>query len=734
MTNSPSLIAFNGGPTDCMEATANVFLAPLRLALGYSVEVIGDQVDKNSHMAQLSNVIAKIALLALQLLVAPFTLLGLLFNHLSTTHYQKYQQLIALPLPSPDETPSRPTSPRINPSCPIDVSPLNLDASPDCVYPRIENLSEAVEGFHFPHRTFTPMAAVPSATLKELDEKKPTPGLGALDHVALAAQEFARGAVHVATAVGRVAVFAKDVVADKDEPWKQQKHYLVLQRYEYLYISEYARLQRSPDDVLAKETVKLLLLVQNLDEKAPSSMRNLHRTFLAELRKVLESNEYKTELQNKKEGRPYSPAVDSLLEICYTRFKKSEICEFTFHVIVDAICRGRAALDRPIAPDEVIKLTLTEQFEAIDHAPEVAPKLPRWRDNLEGATDVAFDPHGKGANVPHALYSIPGAVIGSSRPTVSAIRFGTPTSSGVIIPEFRCFLEALRFRKEKHVYFNMQEYGKEKGSAREVAHAIPGVGRALEKAYHIRFADDARSRAIIALEKEFRGVLNVVTLAQDSEFYKQSGAKWGADAKIDGQQFQDAFMKELLETSGKSGFYFPQAWVQDERFTAHLKFLQDQVYDILFVSKAAQPTLSLQERKDFIELYYAFLELYIIEYAEADSFNIACKDAIDRAGKANALLFELILVMIDKTNSVRHQEDLLAITHGPAYLTKKQAMLKHRRERLESALKYLRDPSVKWRVGEFCEQLQIARGVLDVDVRRISTGQAELWRKGEPAE
>jgi hypothetical protein len=415
------------------------------------------------------------------------------------------------------------------------------------------------------------------------------------------------------------------------------------------------------------------------------------------LRFIINQPYYSEAVKQKREGSSYDQSLDVLLDIAYSRFKNLEIGQFCYNVVSKAILLGRKEQGlSPAIPriDLAEKLSLEEQFEAIDHlkASEFgATRAGVNYGNFRGALDLQFDPHLE-TNLPYALYHIPKEVFDSKFDQVDVLRFGTPTRSGEVIEEFKAFLQALQFKGEKHLYVNMQHFDEGAAKFNRSLKSLPYLGYWFAGSHHMLKGDNMRSFAIHELQEEFGDAFVFVSLAQDSSFYHQKEGPWMYETSIAFQEFAQEFFNQFENLKGLSGIYLPEILKTDLAFMQKAKDLMSEVHKALFEAK---PNLSKQERKDFIEIYYAFFELMLIKTLNISSMNIACKDAIDRAGKSNALLFKLLsLVNGDRDESVK-EKSFVAITHGPAFLVKKQAILEHRRERLVSAIKYFEKPTAR---------------------------------------
>lgn len=536
-----------------------------------------------------------------------------------------------------------------------------------------------------------------------------------------------------------VASLYRNYLAEYDHPWKQQKYRLSLE-------GEHLALAREQRSELSKTELGLAVLRLATAVDTPllqQDPRSLHHFCLIELRNILSSESYLQELQKKKEGLPYDPAVDVALQLAFLRFRGTNLYSFCEY-LVDLMVSGGVSLAQveptveeetptttvtntaaeeldleEASPPEVAKAkedavitsaspevatesdqkstsvsaveaemeddwemvpldtaaSLERERQAIEDASATA-KAPRravlWG-NARGTFNVHFDPHLQ-SNVPFVwgTFQMPNAQ--GENKEVTLMRLGSPTNEGwgnpQINEEFRAYIQHLQFEGKCHLYVSLQN-------------DTPGK-------------EAARSAAIKELQNEFPGTFYAVVLDQDSSFYKQK-KEFGAET-MKADVFIDQFMQRM--TGSNTGFYFPEAWKGGptgifEPTAEHpvcVRSILKLVHQTAFASKA---DLTVAERKNFIEVAYAFLELFLVQQSGADSLNISCKDAIDRAGKNNSLLFYLMMILQNKDEDSVCQHRHRVLTEAPALLVKKQPIIHERWVRLVGALQQLQQPEVR---------------------------------------
>ena len=79
------------------------------------------------------------------------------------------------------------------------------------------------------------------------------------------------------------------------------------------------------------------------------------------------------------------------------------------------------------------------------------------------------------------------------------------------------------------------------------------------------------------------------------------------------------------------------------------------------------------------------LTLQLLKLSDADTFNMSCKDAIDRGGKSMALLLRVLGIISGKDQEPEFAEEQMVSTHSPALIVKKQPIIPGRAVRFTQA-------------------------------------------------
>jgi hypothetical protein len=191
----------------------------------------------------------------------------------------------------------------------------------------------------------------------------------------------------------------------------------------------------------------------------------------------------------------------------------------------------------------------------------------------------------------------------------------------------------------------------------------------------------ARCNAVEEAQKktEFENTLIVATLPKDTDFYLQSGSyvEWDDAAEF------TKLLKSQVESGEECGFFIPPGIHLAEL----LEFVDKAIKTIHTLFFAGKDRLLHKNRLDFIEIFYLFFSLKLIEEFKPDSFSFTCKDAVDTGSAASAEMFALLRMMNDSSHFSKVEEDfLLWMVYGPALLVRDRAIDIQRFNRMTSAL------------------------------------------------
>lgn len=196
--------------------------------------------------------------------------------------------------------------------------------------------------------------------------------------------------------------------------------------------------------------------------------------------------------------------------------------------------------------------------------------------------------------------------------------------------------------------------------------------------------DHFRSAAIEDLtnHESFQKHIDVVTIAKDTEFYHQL-------APYHLENHAEAFIKQFEQQlkDEESGFFFTKEWKK----SVLIDFIKNGLKAVHRVFFSNKNILLREHRLDFIEIFYLFLELKLIELSNPNIVGFTCKDSIDTGESAAAQLFIFLKLLNQEQLSESDRENLNLMLYGPPLLYRERIMLPERFNRLISAVKVIED-------------------------------------------
>ena len=188
---------------------------------------------------------------------------------------------------------------------------------------------------------------------------------------------------------------------------------------------------------------------------------------------------------------------------------------------------------------------------------------------------------------------------------------------------------------------------------------------------------------------EFKNHLTVITLTKDTEFYHQL-------APYHQDNHAEIFIEHLKEhlADVNSGFYFPDS-IRKALFPHFINGVIEAVHRIFFSNKNI---LLREHRMDFIEIFYLFLQLKLIELVKPDSFSLTCKDGVDIGAAANAQLFAFLKLINKEKFTEADHACMNQILYGPSVFVRGRVVQPERFNRMLNAIRTME--SIKDQLGE----------------------------------
>lgn len=303
----------------------------------------------------------------------------------------------------------------------------------------------------------------------------------------------------------------------------------------------------------------------------------------------------------------------------------------------------------------------TALLEGYDHLQNVLKNYPngplfKALDSFSEESYESFEPLAQ-ENFPRCLYFIENEGF-----KVSMLRLPSPTKQEVINKAevsilFETFIQSLRKleKNQQLLLINLQDRTSWKEHAR--CHVIEEMPK------HSHFVD----------------ILEVCTLAKDTNFYHQSEDYEEIASALD---FIKVFREQIL--SGEDcGFYFskmiPITYLEG--------FITECIQKIHLHFFGKKDILSHKNRLDFIEIFYFFFTLKLLDTLKPSHIALSCKDAIDTGPAAYAGLFGFIKLFSEDNQWDHEEEDFFIwMLQCPALLQRERAIHRQRYQRTIHAL------------------------------------------------
>lgn len=287
------------------------------------------------------------------------------------------------------------------------------------------------------------------------------------------------------------------------------------------------------------------------------------------------------------------------------------------------------------------------------------PLLNQYAQSAMGQTQY-FDPLYEG-NFPEHLGTF--KIFNENEKEIKFLAFGSPTSCGEISKEFVAWMSWNKLNSQKHLFVVNQDM------------RYPSL---------VNY-EEQRVQSILRVgENEFKDVLYCVVLSKNSDFYYQQGEYQNASHAVD-------FKRNLLEQHFDvpphlSGNLITQS-IQDKipNIKHFCSLLLDQIHHRLFYNKEE---LTNAERQIFLDVFHDFLVLKIVEDLKVDSFNISCKDAIDRAADSVSRLWAHVGIVKDMEKIRNFVNYFLAFLLTRAMKVRKRPIIHERADRCIQAVHF----------------------------------------------
>lgn len=431
----------------------------------------------------------------------------------------------------------------------------------------------------------------------------------------------------------------------------------------------YQESSKFPQRQLVQYVNKALMAI--LLSSNPSNLVNNHpqktcmeyfHDFQVFLRAALDTDDYQKLITNnkKRSNKASHHLIFMIHSLCKSLYMKvqawQEMIGMSANLINEAKESFPVHIDKLKHEDHPISNRLEEDYEAMSKLIKNHPSGPlnMVLQVLEHGGYQTFDPmlH---LDIPNMLYSLD-----CQEHRMTNIHLPSPTlqeyiQKANVIEESKAFLRSYvePGEEKKHLMFNMQD--------------------------RTSWREHFRCRALEELHENpnFKELLTVVTLPKDTEFYNQH-APYQHDNQA--KNFKESLKEQFSDDN--CGFYIPQE-IKKQLTPDIIDGLIEAIHSIFFSSKNM---LMRKSRLDFIELFYLFLELKIIELVKPESFSFTCKDGIDIGGAASVELFAFLKLISNETITEEEIEYLNMMLYTGSLLYRERIMLPDRFHRMESLL------------------------------------------------
>ncbi|MFS8563000.1 MAG: hypothetical protein LVR00_01150 [Rhabdochlamydiaceae bacterium] len=234
-------------------------------------------------------------------------------------------------------------------------------------------------------------------------------------------------------------------------------------------------------------------------------------------------------------------------------------------------------------------------------------------------------------NAPFQLFSMASTTLHTT-----FIHLPSPThqefiDQALVVPEFLGYLRSLD--EKKHLLINMQDF--------------------------TSWKDHARCLALEETSKDtnFEKNLLFMSFPKDTDFYHQQNEY--SEVK-ESASFKNALQEQII--GGKQcGFYFPANFDPSKEIFPFINFIHEHFYE-------NKVELSQQERQDFIEIFYFFSFLLILEKTAPDTVSFTSKDSIDTGSTATASFFGFVRLLGNASPSADRDFFLLSLYKSAAFV------------------------------------------------------------------
>ena len=192
--------------------------------------------------------------------------------------------------------------------------------------------------------------------------------------------------------------------------------------------------------------------------------------------------------------------------------------------------------------------------------------------------------------------------------------------------------------------------------------------------------EHARAHALEEWQEKggFAKNLLVVSMAKDGDLYNQTGP-------YSDMNRADAFIDSLVNQvhSHTASCLLPKT-MEQELGRPFLHALASAIHRLFFAEKNV---LTRDQRLNFIEMLYLFLQLKIIEIVHPDFVGFTCKDGLDLSTMHSIWFFIALKLLNDRSFSIEEEQYVRTLAFGVPFMHRGRSVLASRFTRTYSAAK-----------------------------------------------
>lgn len=435
-----------------------------------------------------------------------------------------------------------------------------------------------------------------------------------------------------------------------------------------------------------KALIALMLAAnsRNLSHQMPiKNCFDYFHDFQMFLRGCLHGNEYQHAITfpNEHPTRLVTTMVNAMQAICkviYENLNGFLDIKLPIHGVLQHAHTSQQGMSQENHEVHSLWNTWSKEYTSVSKYLKVFPNGPLRKilENMESGAYNEFDPYIQ-QNVPSQLYDL---YVQENK--YSFVRLPSPTYQEYVdkaetIEEFIAFLESCKHDQQKCLVFNFQD-------------------RTIWKDY-------CRCEVLetLAEKKSLQDVLSVTTISKDTEFYHQQ-TPYHEENHFD--VFIRSFKDQLMDENG--GFFFP---AEIKKLLMH-DFVDEALQAVRRVFFCDKNVLSYQQRLDFIEIFYLFLQLKVIDLIQPNVIGLTCKDAIDTTMTDATLLFTFLKLINKPSLSESDREYCEFMLYGPSLVIRERVLLPERFNRMISALKVIETTNQQLGHDNFVKLIRTAFG------------------------